>query len=153
METIGIVVAVIVGIIAIATVLLQKKSASSSKFYARRPLTEPEQALFWKLRNALPDHAILPQVAFSRFVYTKGATKKENFRYMATAKQKVADFLICDKTFFIIAVIELDDSSHNTTKDAARDAILKEAGLRVLRWKVNTIPTENEIRSILAAKN
>lgn len=147
------IVVIVVILLLLGLALLKKKPDTNSKFHPRRPLSEPEQQLFWKLRSALPDHVVLPQVSFSRFLYAKGATNNENFRKLARAKQKVADFLVCDKTFFIIAVVELDDSSHNPTKDATRDAILKEAGLRVVRWKVNTMPTENEIRSILTAKN
>jgi hypothetical protein len=73
---------------------------------------------------------ILPQVAFSRFLYTKGGTKKENYTKFLTFSQKSIDFLVCDKSFYIKAAIELDDSTHTPEKDEAKNQIFKESGIR-----------------------
>ena len=142
-------VATIIALVLIGLVLLKKKPETNAKFHPKRPLSEPEQILYWKLKTALPDHVVLPQIAFSRFLYTKGATSKENFRKFGSGRQKVADFLICNKSFYILAIVELDDSSHNPQRDDARDEILKEAGLKLFRWKVGQMPTENEIKKII----
>lgn len=126
------------------------ETKNTSKFFPRKPLTEPEQILYWKLQKALPDHVILAQVSFSRFLYAKGASYKNNFGKFAQARQKVADYLICNKSFYIIAIIELDDASHNEKKDKIRDEIIKEAGLKIIRWKVEKLPTEEEIQKTIS---
>ncbi len=43
---------------------------------------------------------------------------------------------MCDRAFQVLAVVELDDSSHKgrADRDAKRDAMLTEAGYRVLRY-------------------
>ncbi len=123
---------------------------NTSKFSPRKPLSEPEQILYWKLQKALPNHVVLAQVSFSRFLYTKGATAKDNFWQFARGRQKVADFVICDKNFYIVAIVELDDNSHSTEKDKIRDAILKEAKLHIIRWNVRKLPTEEEIQKTIS---
>ncbi|ADI91693.1 putative signal peptide-containing protein [Acinetobacter oleivorans DR1] len=51
--------------------------------------------------------------------------------------RKVADFVVLDKAFNIVAIVELDDSSHKGKEnfDAERDALIQEAGFRVIRYK------------------
>lgn len=48
--------------------------------------------------------------------------------------RKVADFVVLDKSLNIVAIVELDDSSHigKEDKDADRDALVAEAGFRVI---------------------
>lgn len=119
-----------------------------SRFHSKQsPLTGAEQEMFHRLIKALPDHIVLSQVAFSQFLYTDGGDKKENFATMAMMKQKVADFMVCSQSFDIVAVIELDDSSHrDPAKDAKRDEMLKEAGLKTIRWHVSNKPDADKIR-------
>ncbi|MDP3542020.1 MAG: DUF2726 domain-containing protein [Elusimicrobiota bacterium] len=120
----------------------------SARFHSKQsPLTEAEQELFRRLVKALPDHIVLSQVACSQFLYTEGGDRKENFGTMAMMKQKVADFMVCSQNFDIVAVIELDDSSHrDPAKDAKRDEMLKEAGLKTIRWHVSRKPDAAKIR-------
>ena len=51
--------------------------------------------------------------------------------------RKVADFVVLDKQFNVVAIVELDDASHKDKeeKDADRDALIAEAGYRVIRYK------------------
>jgi hypothetical protein len=144
--------AVIIGVSIAVAVLLKKSLKNASGFFSKKPLSEPEQILYWQLIKALPNHVVLAQVSFSRFLYTKNGTGNENFSRLATARQKVADFVICDKSFYILAVIELDDSTHSKEKDDARDAILQEAGLKTIRWKNTKLPTTEEIQKIVNLK-
>ena len=122
----------------------------SAKFKLKTPfLSAPEQELYRRLVDALPAHIVLAQVAFSQMIEVAGGSEKERFSKFGTARQKVADFLICDRAFGVIAVIELDDSSHNRKreKDAKRDEIVKEAGVRTIRWRGTKLPSREEIRA------
>ena len=67
--------------------------------------------------------------------------RQQNPIERAKFNRKMADFVVCSKAFEVIAVVELDDSSHkgNEEKDEARDGLLKQAGVAVLRYK--TVPT------------
>jgi len=139
--------AVVIGISVAGAILLKKNLKNTSGFFSKKPLSEPEQILYWQLLKALPDHVVLAQVSFSRFLYTKKGTRNENFSRLATARQKVADFVVCNRSFYILAVIELDDSTHDKEKDDTRDAILQEAGLKTIRWKTTKLPTTEEIQA------
>lgn len=127
---------------------LSGRESGNAKFYSKQTLmSDSEQELFRRLVKALPDHFVLAQVAFSQFLYTDGGERKENFGTMATMKQKVADFVICSQRFNMVAVIELDDASHrDLAKDAKRDEVLREAGLKPVRWHVSMMPDAAKIR-------
>jgi hypothetical protein len=118
-----------------------------SKFYKKAPLTEPEQITYFKLVSALPNYIILPQVSFGSFITTKGGTAKQNFSRFGQARQKVIDFLVCDKSFEIIAAIELDDSSHigREEQDEKKNDILKEAGINIIRWYMKSQPDKESL--------
>ena len=121
-----------------------------ARFKLKSPLlSPPEQELYLKLVDALPDHIVLAQVAFSQMIRVEGGNDRENFRKRLTARQKVADFVVCDKAFHVAAVVELDDSSHDRkrAKDAKRDEIVKEAGARTIRWRGTNLPSREEIRA------
>lgn len=126
--------------------IIINKKPLKSKYYEKRPLSQPEQAMYWKLIKALPECVVLAQVNFGSFIYTKGGTAKENYINFNKMKQKRADFLICNKDFKIIAAVELDDSSHNKEKDEKRDKALMEAGIATIRWNVGNLPGEKEIK-------
>lgn len=102
-----------------------------SPIRAKAVLTMNEQPTFLRLKQALPEYHILAQVAFSGFMTAKGYTTRNLFN------RKVADFVVLDKNFKCVVIIELDDASHNNKKDqdAKRDEMIKEAGLRVIRYK------------------
>lgn len=97
----------------------------------KRIITMNEQPTFLRLREALPEHIVLAQVAFSAFMTAKGYATRNLFN------RKVADFVVLDKQFNVVAIVELDDASHKgkEEKDADRDALIAEAGYRVIRYK------------------
>ncbi|MDH2593733.1 DUF2726 domain-containing protein [Acinetobacter nosocomialis] len=131
-----------IGIFLIAIMILPilsvlKKGESKNRNAKRTPIkgkpiiTMNEQPTFMKLKEALPEHIILAQVAFSAFMTAQGYATRNLFN------RKVADFLVLDKAFNIVAIVELDDSSHKGKEkfDAERDALIHEAGFKVIRYK------------------
>lgn len=137
-------VLLIVMLASVAKTLLQRKSSAARETpKAKRPLTEREQSMYVRLAQALPDHIILAQVSFSALLDAKTKPVRNRF------SQKTADFVVCDRSFNVIAEVELDDSSHNGKEahDARRDDMLEQAGYKVIRFK--TVPTINAIQSAL----
>lgn len=137
--------------IAIAVIVFIAKRVlariEGAKFKLRTPLlSAPEQNMYRRLVEALPEHVVLAQVAFSQMITVEGGSRKENFRKFGTARQKVADFVVCDKSFEVIAVIELDDSTHSAGKDEKRNEIIREAGSKTVRWRVTRLPSPTDIR-------
>jgi len=117
--------------------------------YAKPPLTHVEQALYFRLLKSLPDRVILAQVQYSRFLGIKKGTHNP-LSVLNSIQQKSADFLVCDKSLAVLAVIELDDASHarrsRRVSDAKKEAVLKVAGIRLIRWQASDMPDAETIQ-------
>lgn len=107
-------------------------------------LTSHEQKMYFELTAAVPGCIVLAQVAFSALLTSKNRATRNRF------DRKIADYVVCNKTLTVIAVIELDDSSHKGKEqdDAERDAMLKNAGYNTLRY--SKIPTRETIQADIA---
>jgi very-short-patch-repair endonuclease len=65
--------------------------------------------------------------------------------------QKTMDFVAQSRRDgSIVAIIELDDRTHDMEKDSKRDTILATAGYRIVRWNSKTKPDAAAIRARLA---
>lgn len=143
---------VIAGIVLLVVMYLKKGSASESNAHFQlnpRFMTPREQELYRLLVKSLPGQVVLAQVAFSQLLTVVGGDSKENFSKKATGKQKVADFVVCAQDFKVLAVIELDDSTHTRERDERKNAVLQEAGVRLIRWR--HIPTGAEVQKAVLA--
>lgn len=132
MKTLLIALIVIAAFIALAIVSIKNKAKKTGETArAKQPLTEHEQQMFFRLTGALPEHVVLAQVSFSSLLTAKGRTTRNTF------DRKTADFVICTKAFEVVAIIELDDSSHNGREaaDMKREMLLTDAGYKMLRYK------------------
>lgn len=122
-------------------------------YYARKPLSNPEQVLYHRLVSALPDHIILAQVQMSRLLGVKRGFNPQEWNNRINRMS--LDFVVCGRDSTVIAGIELDDRSHERAEriaaDAKKDKALAAAGVRLLRWNVRAIPDEAAIRRALAA--
>jgi very-short-patch-repair endonuclease len=137
---------VIVAAVAILSIVKAIYQAGTSDkvwpFYAKKPLSQPEQVLYFRLIQALPDNIILTQVQLSRLL---GVKKGNNYRaWFNRINRMSADFVVCNKDSSIVAVVELDDATHQKEErqaaDAKKDKALSSAGIRIVRWHVKDIP-------------
>ena len=136
-------------IIIAALVLLYVMRAKRQTARSRAPLrlhrkpvmTAREQQMYHLLQTALPECTVLAQVAFSALVTAQERTNRNRF------DRKVADFVLCSQQLNVIAIIELDDSSHagRERQDQERDAMLRLAGYVTLRYA--NFPTQQALRA------
>ncbi|MDD2547345.1 MAG: DUF2726 domain-containing protein [Burkholderiaceae bacterium] len=107
------------------------KEKNGEKPRACAPLTRHEQAMFFRLQTALPELVVLSQVSFGALLTAKARSVRNTF------DRKRADFVVCNPSFNVLAVIELDDNSHigREENDQDRDKLLTDAGYRVLRYR------------------
>ncbi|WP_187627766.1 DUF2726 domain-containing protein [Paraburkholderia sp. UCT31] len=60
--------------------------------------------------------------------------------------RKIIDFVICTPDGMqVLGIVELDDSTHDREKDAARDAMLEQAGFTTIRWNSRSKPSVEKI--------
>jgi len=150
---------VTIAIVAILSILKAKSrgpgSDSSWPFYPKKPLSQPEQVLYFRLLQALPDHIVLAQVQLSRLLGVK--TGNNQWSWLNRINRLSADFVVCNKDSTIVAVIELDDASHNKTDrqiaDAKKDKALSSGGIRLIRWHMTSMPDVATIHSTLIANS
>ena len=143
--------------VGIAIAVLRARSAETTStgqwpFSLRRPLTEPEQVLYFRLCQALPDHIVLAQVGMSRFLAVRRGYNARAW-YNRINRMSV-DFLVCTKDASVVAAVELDDASHQhpdrASVDAKKELALNAAGVRLLRWTVGAMPDEAAIQRSIA---
>ena len=146
---------IIVIIAAISSLKKKSKSKNLEKkswpFYAKKPLTNPEQILYYRLIDALPENIVLSQVQLSRFL---GVKKGFNFNEWNNRINRMSiDFLICLKDSSIVAAIELDDKTHEREDriqaDEKKNKALADAGVRLIRWNVKNMPNTEAIKKEL----
>jgi very-short-patch-repair endonuclease len=154
-STAFVLVAVVVAVILVA-LWLHRSAHDREKwpFYAKRPLSVPEQILYHRLVKSLPECIVLAQVQVSRLI---GVKKGYNFHEWNNRINRLSvDFVVCKKDSTIIAAIELDDSSHQRRDrretDQKKDRAFKAAGVPLMRWSVKALPDESAIRAALAAQ-
>ena len=135
---------IIVALILLYVMRVKRQTARSRApmgLYRKPVMTAREQQMYHLLQTALPECTVLAQVAFSALVTAKGRENRNRF------DRKVADFVLCSQQLHVIAVIELDDSSHagREREDKERDAMLRLAGYDTLRYA--NFPTQQALRA------
>jgi hypothetical protein len=131
---------------------IRRPSSVTWPYYAKKPLSRPEQILYHRLTKALPDYVVLAQVQLSRVL---GVEKGANFGIWNNRINRLSvDFLVCQKDATVVAAIELDDSSHSRPSrreaDARKQKALWSAGVPLLRWSVSALPDDGAIRIAIA---
>ena len=160
MKTILFVVVALVVLAAVAIVLTaaRKKSRTGTPegpwpFYAKKPLSQPEQILYHRMVKALPEHIVLAQVQVSRVL---GVKKGFNFHEWNNRVNRLSyDFVVCSKDSTVLLAIELDEKSHEAedraNTDRKKDKATVAAGVKLVRWHVKSLPDEETIRAVVAA--
>lgn len=120
-------------------------------YFARKPLTQPEQVLYFRLVEALPEHMVLAQVQLSRVLGVKKS--RDELAWFDRIDQLSVDFVVCRKDASVLVAIELDDATPRRAArrkaDAKKDRALGSAGVPVLRWTVADIPDAAGIRAAM----
>lgn len=139
-------------IAAIVIVMLKKRGGLGDggawPFYAKKPLTQPEQVLYHRLVGALPECIVLAQLQLSRVL---GVKRGFSFHEWNNRINRMSlEFVVCLKDSTIVAAVELDDKSHELAArkvaDDKKEKVLSAAGITLIRWKTNALPDEAAIR-------
>jgi very-short-patch-repair endonuclease len=118
-------------------------------------LTERERSLYQCLLDLYPEHKIFIQVALSQLIdVPEGHRERLSIRNQFS--QLVADFVLGRLNLSVIAVIELDDGSHQRADrqraDARKNKALADAGIRLVRIPAGRLPTEDDLRKLVNAE-
>lgn len=118
------------------------------RFAAKPLLTKNELEFYHRLRQAVPELQIFPQVAMNAFLRPLTEGNSDSYASIrARFAQKHVDFLLCEpQSLEIYVIVELDDRTHSISRDEERDAMTGEAGYRTLRISSREKPSVAELR-------
>lgn len=144
-------VVLVMAIAAVIAFALKNETISRGRnwpLYAKHILSKPEQILYFRLVEAMPDCIVLAQVQLSRVL---GVKKGHNFRqWLNRIDRKSLDYVVCRKDASVVAAIELDDSTHEREDrkkaDQDKEHALASAGVKLIRWQVKKLPDVQTIR-------
>lgn len=148
---------VLIVVVAVVFIMLKRRASSGPgdepwPFYAKKLLTQPEQVLYHRLVAAMPECIVLAQVQLSRVLGVKKGFNSNEWNNRINRMS--LDFVVCLKDSTIVAVVELDDKTHEKASrieaDAKKDKALSAAGVALIRWQVSALPDENAIREAFA---
>lgn len=118
---------------------------------AKPLMTQRERAILVQIERILPAYRIHAQVAMGALLMAPSGPGRRHAHSDRNAfAQKIIDFVVEDPaTGLIVALIEVDDRSHASGKDRARDAMTGAAGYRTLRIPAGTRPTFTDVLQIV----
>ena len=125
-----------------------RSTGSKSRYAAKALLTANEKEFFHRLCKALPNYHVFPQVSMGQLIATRklqGDRANEHLRARNRYAQKAVDFVIADADLKVLALVELDDRTHDAERDRRRDELTRSAGYATLRYASRDKPTAWQI--------
>jgi hypothetical protein len=127
-------------------------SPSSAGFAVRERMLTPSQTLlYYLLKSGLPDHEVLTQVGIVSLIEVHAdvsAFERETFQRRLAAA--VADFVVCDKSFKAIAIVQCRARDGNAAEALAfARPCCESAGLRWVEIAPDALPKREAIRPLV----
>jgi len=123
-------------------------SADAPSVRASDLMTNAERRVIGYIEQALPHARIHAQVSMGALMQpARGLDKRSSMIARNRFSSKRVDFVAEDRsTGAIIAIIELDDWSHNAANDRWRDSLTCRAGYKTIRLPAGERPTAHSVR-------
>lgn len=137
----------VIVVLAIGLLVKLASRAKIGKYRRRSLMTDNEREFFGRLRTALPEHLVFPQVAMTAIIEASTKDRNQAYRDRLRIAQQRVDYLVCDQRGDVVAVVELDDKTHSPEKDKVRDTRLLQAGIRTIRFQSRNKPSPEAIRA------
>ena len=114
---------------------------------AARVLTIAERQAYDLLRRSLPGYLVLAQVPLSRFI--RVPARHSYVDWLQRVGSLSADLLLCDAGSRVLAVIDIRspvESERSRRRHERMTRVLRKAGVYVLTWREDALPTAAEVR-------
>ena len=146
---IGVTASVLAGIVLVVVFIAARKP----RFRRRGIMTANELEFHGRLERAFPDCRVWPQVPILALVRPDARDASRAFwnAFRSISNTRV-DWVVV-KDMEVVAVIELDDRTHDARKDARRDRILNTCGYRVARFESAHRPDPRQIRQAVMGRS
>lgn len=136
-------------IVFLAYKLFSSSSDKGEGYKKKKLLTDNEFDFFQRLVRAAPNCYVCPQVSMGALLdsYSNDYEKEKHMRY--NFGYKIVDFVLYNNNKEVVAIIELDDRTHDKEKDYKRDLMLREAGYKILRFESKKKPRVDQLSKII----
>lgn len=119
-------------------------------------MTDSEVVFFHKLLSAMPEYHIFAQVQLSRLIEpSEEAQGERSFWFNRICRQSVDYVLVAKDAQTMVLAIELDDWTHDSIprqkQDAKKDKALASAGIAIVRFHAEKLPSTQMLRHELLA--
>lgn len=119
-------------------------------------MTDTEVLFFAKLKQAVPEYYIFSQVQLSRIIEPTEDTGSDRSFWLNRICRQSIDYVLVDRDAqTTLLAIELDDWTHESTKrskaDEKKDKALASAGIPILRFHAERMPSVTVIRHDIEA--
>lgn len=106
-------------------------------------MTDRERAALQIIERVLPHARIYVQVSMGALLQpARGTSQRDYLSVRNRFSQKIVDFVVEDRgSGEILALVELDDRSHNAIRDVMRDRMTASAGYRTIRLPAGRLNT------------
>lgn len=117
-----------------------------SKFYRpKKIMDETQERFFTRLCRSVPDGCrVFPQVSMRALIETN------HWDMWAPFNLKRVDFVICNADLNVVCVVELEGANEQK-RHLRREKMLKNAGVNILRYRVDEDPDIENFRGDIAA--
>lgn len=130
--------------------LFFQKDNLSGKYIPKKLLTDNEYDFFIRLVRACPENVyVFSQVSMGAILNANSNDYEEDKKLRYNFGYKIIDFVLYSSDKKVLAIIELDDRTHNKENDYKRDIMLREAGYKILRFESKKKPKTNELAQII----
>ena len=125
-----------------------------------RLMTEGRWFVYERLTAVLDKHVVFCQVGVGRLLEVipeeskkRRKTTEPGVNWRWKIDKKIVDFVICTRDGKVVAVVEMEDQSQDSSKEESKgkedtqddkDKALTSAGIRVVRWTMRTLPKKDE---------
>lgn len=115
-----------------------------------RVLSITERQAHELLKRAMPGFLVLAQVPLSRFLHVP--TRHSYVEWMQRVGGLSADLLVCNADSRVLAVIDIRgpaQTERSSRRHERMARVLKAAGIEVLVWGEEQLPTASQLRAVL----
>ena len=124
---------------------------SGTEYAPKSLMTANEREFFGRLVRAHDSGYVFAQVAMSGLLEPRSGTGRARLNAYRKISQKRIDYTLHASDLSLLCVVELDDRTHHPASDRERDAMLRSAGIKTLRFNSSGKPSVAQLRMTIAA--
>ena len=126
-------------------------AAGAPAVAVERFLGKAESLLYYLLKAGLPDAEVFAGVSLARVVGA-GGEGRDREQQLRRLGQYQLDFVVCDKSMKILAVVELESAAGAAAAGEQRfkSDVLKQAGIRHVRVNPAVLPRREQVAALVS---